>query len=213
MAFHDRPIHEAHAGADLGGADEADGHGLAMEVAAVGGDGLNGVGDGVAVVERGAEVGLALVGGDDGGLEGHVAADEGDGALAGPRGGEGEEEIGVALEFIEHGRVADEGVLDHLAEAGTQFAGGQRGEGGDVGDDGAGLVEGADEILAGGQVDGDLAADGGVDHAEEGGGGVDEGHAADVRGGGGAGEVGDDAAAEGEDDIAALGAGAAASQS
>src|SRR3989304_194128 len=43
----------------------------------------------------------------------------------------------------------------------------QRAQGGDVGEDEAGLVEGADGVLGARVVDGDLAADGGVDHGQE----------------------------------------------
>ena len=59
-----------------------------------------------------------------------------------------------------------------------------------------------DEVLALGQVHAGLAADGGVDHAEQRGGHVHDGHAPVVAGGREPGDVGDDAAADGDDDIA-----------
>ncbi len=69
------------------------------------------------------------------------------------------------------------------------------------------MVEGADEVLAGGEVDAGLAAEGRVDLGEEGGGQADVADAAHVDGGEEAGDVADDAAAEGEEDGVAVGAG------
>ena len=70
----------------------------------------------------------------------------------------------------------------------------------DVGEDGERVVEAADEVFAGGEVDAGLAADGGVDLGEEGGGDLDVADAAHVDGGEEAGEVADDSAAEGEEE-------------
>ena len=64
-----------------------------------------------------------------------------------------------------------------------------------------GLPEGADEVLALGQVDAGLAADGGVDLRQQRGGDVHVRRAAVVGGGREAGDVGDDAAAHGDDDV------------
>ena len=83
---------------------------------------------------------------------------------------------------------------------------GQGGEGVGVDDDAVGGVEGADEVFAGGQVDGDFAADAAVDLGEQGGGDLDEGDAAGVGGGDEADEVAGDSAAEGDEGFAALGA-------
>ena len=68
----------------------------------------------------------------------------------------------------------------------------QRAEGVGIDDDALGGVEGPDEVLAGGQVDGDLAADAAVDLGEQGGGDLDQGDAAGVGGGDEADEVADD---------------------
>ena len=99
----------------------------------------------------------------------------------------------------EEGGVADDRVFDAFGEAAADFTRGKGGEGGDIGEDEAGLVEGADEVFAGGVIDADLAADGGIDGGEEGGGALDEGGAAEKGGGDEAGKVADDAAAEGDD--------------
>ena len=69
-----------------------------------------------------------------------------------------------------------------------------------------GGVEGADEVFAGGQVDGDFAADAAVDLGEQGGGDLDEGDAAGVGGGDEADEVADTPSTEGDEGFAAFGA-------
>ena len=68
-------------------------------------------------------------------------------------------------------------------------------------------MEAADEVFAGGEVDAGLAADGGVDLGEESGGDLDVADAAHVDGGEEAGDVADDAAAEGEEERVAVGSG------
>ncbi len=65
-------------------------------------------------------------------------------------------------------------------------------------------MEGADQVLAVGGVDAGLAADGGIDLREQRGRHLHEAHAAADDRGGKAGEVADDAAAERDDEIAAL---------
>ena len=103
--------------------------------------------------------------------------------------------------------VAEDARLDGLLQAGAEFGGREGGEQVDVGEDGARLVEAADEVFAGGEVDAGLAADGGVDLGEEGGRDLDEGHAAHVDGGEEAGDVADDAAAECDEERIAVGSG------
>ncbi len=143
---------------------------------------------------------LALVVADDGGFEG-AGAEDGFGlgvAVAGDDGGD------VLVAPLEEDLVTDEAGFDDLGIAGAEFADRQGGEGVGVGEDDAGLVEGAEEVLAVAGVDAGLAADGAVDLGEQGGGNLDEGQAAERGGGGEAGEVADHAAAEGEDGGAAL---------
>ena len=79
----------------------------------------------------------------------------------------------------------------------------QRGQRVEVADHAGRLPERADEVLALGQVDAGLAADRRVDHAEQRRGDVHDRHAAVPRGGGEAGDVGDHAAADGDDDVVA----------
>ncbi len=93
--------------------------------------------------------------------------------------------------------IRHQGVLDHLGESGTQLARRQRGERVRVGDDGARLVEGADQVLAAGMVDPGLAAHGRIDLGEQRGRELHVVHAALVAGGRETCHVADDAAAEG----------------
>ena len=55
--------------------------------------------------------------------------------------------------------VKDDAILNDLAESRTNLALGQSGKRREIGENGGGLVESADEILAEAMVDGDLAAD------------------------------------------------------
>lgn len=183
-------------GGEEGGGDLADRDGLAMEVATVGGDGLDRMAEGVAVVEGRAAARLGFVLGDDPGLDLAAACHDGgeDRRVA------VEQAVEVAFEAAEEGGVGEDAVLDDLGEAGAELAVGQGAEHVEVAEDEAGLVEGADEVFSGGEVDPDLAADGAVDLGEQGGGDLDEGDAAEVGGGDEAGEVAGDAAAEGDDE-------------
>ena len=90
----------------------------------------------------------------------------------------------------------DQRRLDHLGVAGGALLRRQRVQGLGVDEDGGGLVVGADVVLGLGQVDAGLAAVGGVDLGDQGGGHVHDRHAALVGRGAEAGEVADHAAAE-----------------
>ena len=92
---------------------------------------------------------------------------------------------------------AEEVVLGQLTETAAVLARRQGGEDLGVAEHGGRLPEGAHEVLALGQVHTGLAADGGVDLAEQRGGDVHDRHAPVVHGGGEAGGVGDDPAADG----------------
>ena len=158
--------------------------------------------DGVAVVEQDADVeGFALVLADDVGLDGHAAADD----LGGNFGFHFHEGFGVFFEYVDQGRVEDEAVLDGFGPTLGEFSLAESGKGLDVGEDGAGLVERSDHVLGLGQVHGDLAADGGVDHGGHAGGNLDKGHAAQEGAGDESAEVAGDAAADSDDGMAALG--------
>ena len=67
---------------------------------------------------------------------------------ASARGITGKQGIEVRFEPGEERRIADQAVLDHLGEPGTQFARRQGAEGVRVDHHGVGLVEGADKVLA-----------------------------------------------------------------
>ena len=87
--------------------------------------------------------------------------------------------------------VADQAGLGHLGIAGTQFAPRQSGQRRGVHQHHAGLVKGAEQVLAVARVDADLAADRGIDLRQQGRRHLHEGQAAQGGGGGEAGEVAD----------------------
>lgn len=174
-----------------------------MQQLFVTGGGLDGVAEGVAEVERHAQAGLFFVLGDDLGFDADAGGDD-----RGERGWvAGEEGVGVLLHEAEELGVGDDAGLDGLLQAGAEFGGRQGGERGRVGEDGEGVVEAADEVLAHLEVGAGLAADGGVDLGEQRGGELHITDAAHVDGGEEAGEVAEDAAAEGEQDGVAIGTG------
>jgi len=187
---------------EAGGGVHTEGDGFAMEEAGVAGFGLEGVADGVAEVENAAEVAFFFVGGDDFALDADALAD--DGLEAG--GVEGEDFGGVEGHFVEEGLAADDTALEDFVEAGAVFALGEGAEDFGVDQDGEGLVEAADEVFAGEEIDAGFAANGGVDLAEEGGGDLEDGDAAEEDGGEETGDVGNDAAAEADDEAGAVGA-------
>ena len=163
--------------------------------------GFDGVAKGVAEVEQGANALLFFVLLDDAGLHLAAVADgvgKGSGLLSHDAG------HGV-LEFGKEIHVTEQGVFDDFGQAGRKLARGKGLQGGGIGDDGLGLVKRADHVFAEQVVDAGFAAHGGIDLAEQGGGDLDEGDAALVGGGSKAGQIADYAAAEGEDDGAAVG--------
>ena len=94
-------------------------------------------------------------------------------------------------------RVVDDAGFDGLLEAGAKLRGWEGAEEVGVGEDGLRVVEAADEVFSGEEIDAGFAADGGVDLGEEGGGDLDVADAAHVDGCEEAGDVADDASTEG----------------
>ena len=172
-------VDPSQAAGQAGGEDQSHRHRLAVAEVVVAG-GLQGVGQGVAVVEEGpAAGGVALVGADVVGLAPHAG---------GHRLVEGQ--VGQVVD-------AQEGVLGHLPQPAAVLPGGQGAQQLDVAQHRRRLPERPHQVLALGQVDARLAPDGGVDHAQEGGGHVHHRHPPVVDGGGEAGGVGDHAPAHG----------------
>ena len=168
----------------LGREDQPDRHRLAVREVVVGGD-LQGVGQRVAVVEQRPPAVLAFVGGHHLGLDLDAAGD--------PIGEIHGEEIVTGEEVV----------LGHLAEPAAHLAGGQRVERVEVADHPGRLPERTDEVLALREVDGGLAADGRIDHAEQRGGDVHHRRAAVPAGGGEPGHVGDEASADADHHVVA----------
>ena len=107
----------------------------------------------------------------------------------------------VGVEQVEDRAVGDEAALDHLGQPGPELRLGQAGQRVGVGEDGGRRVEGADQVLAGAGVDAGLAADRGVDHAEQAGRHLHDPDAARPGGGEEAGQVGDRSPADADDGV------------
>src|SRR5262249_28529738 len=99
----------------------------------------------------------------------------------------------------------DDAVLDDLGEAAPELAVGERIERGEVDPDADRLMEDPDHVLAARMVDRDLAADGAVDHGEQGGRDHEEGQSAGVGSGDEASKIADDPAAHRDNESAAVG--------
>ena len=196
----------------LGDEHAADGHRLAVPDAVALGA-LDGVAHGVAVVEclapgvafPGRAGGLLEVADHDVDLDLHrplhqLAQHR---AVGGERGGIG------GLDELQDARVGDEAALDDLAQPRDQVGARQRLQQRQVAEHPGRLVEGADEILAGGGVDAGLAAHGGVDHGQQRGRHVHDRHAPQPAGGDPAAEVGGGATTEGHHGVGAREAGLA----
>ena len=136
-----------------------------MHDPAVAGGRLQGVPGGVAVVQDGAPAGFTRV------LRHHLRF-EGAGARHHIR-----EELGISghqgsalrSQQIEQRSVADDSSFDDLGPPRPKLAGRQGFEVGQVGDYGGRLVDGTDQVLAGGHINGCLPADAAVDHGQQGG--------------------------------------------
>ena len=185
---------------EVGRHAHADAHGFAMEVGGVLRLALQGVAEGVAVVEVGAYALLQLVLLDVPGLDA-AGFRHGVGHGGGVAGFQG---FGVGFLPGEERRVVDDAVLEDLGQAGAVFAAVHGGHQFRVDDHGLGLAEGTDQVLAGGGIHAGLAAHGGIHHGQQGGGHLQEAHAAHPARGHEAREVAGHAAAEAEDGVAAV---------
>ena len=174
--------------------DHPDGHGLAVEEPLVCGECLQRVADGVAEVEDGAAVVLAFV------LFHHRRLDAaGNRDCFLDRGRlRAHQRVHLLFQKAEVPGVLDDRVLDHLGHAGGEFAWRQRPQRLHVDDHQAGLMEGADEVLALVVVDRGLPAHAGVHLRQQGGGDLDVADAAQKRGRGEPGDVPDDPSAQGD---------------
>ena len=160
---------------------------------------LNRVGEGVAVVQNLATAGFAQVLGDNLRLHAHAAFNEftHHGGLRVAYG------VRVRLDQVKDFGVCDEAALDDLTHAGQQLVLRQGAQGADLAEHGGGRPERADQVLTLGGVDASLAAHGSVHHAEQGGRNVDDAHAAQPGCRDEAGNVGNGAAAHGDDRVGA----------
>src|SRR5699024_7346253 len=120
-----------------------------------------------------------------------------------PDGGDVERVVQVVTRESQDLRIGDEAALDDLRHPGAHLGGGEAVEQRQVTDHGPWLVERADEVLPGGQVDPGLAADCRVHHPQHGGGDADVGDAPQPAGCDEPGEVRGGAATQPDDDVVA----------
>ena len=177
---------------------QAEADGLPVREAAEPGGGLDGVADGVAEVEHGAQARLLLVALHDPGLVLDGAGDQ----LLGHGAGR-ERRARQQPHAAQHGAPGEQAVLGDLGGAAAELARRQRVERAQVRQHQARLVERADVVLAGAEVHGDLAADGRVHLGEQRRRHLHEADAALVGGRHEPGQVADHAAAEGDQRVAA----------
>ncbi len=117
---------------------------------------------------------------------------------------EGQDPRRGAFEPGEELGVAEQAVFQDLGVAADQFAARQGVEDAQIGQHQAGLVKRSDQVLAARRVDRGLAAHRGIDLSQQGGRNLHEADAALIDGRRETGEVADHAAAEGDDQIAAI---------
>ena len=188
---------------DLERGQHSPGDGFAVEETLVAGGGFDGVAEGVAVVEDHAQAGFAFVDSDDAGFHPDRCGND-----AFERSGiAGEDSCGILFHEAEERGIADDASFDGLEKAGAQLAVGEGLQDVDIGEDGSGVVEAADEVFACGEVDAGFAADGGVDLGEERGRNLDVVDAAHVDSGEEPSKVANNAAAESDEEGGAVGAG------
>ena len=135
---------------------------------------LDGVRQGVPVVEDLPKRRFLLVGGDDCGLDRDRAPNQLRQHLPGRVDGG----LRVGFDQVEDDRVGDEAGLDDFGHPRHQLIGRQGAQHRQIDQHRGWLMERADQVLTGFGVDSGLSADGGVDHRQQGGGNVHDIHAA-----------------------------------
>ena len=177
---------------EVGRQQHSDADCLSVQPLAVTGSLLDRVAEGVAEVQQRTTTVLALVLGDDRGLDLAGAADR----KGERRGLQCEQRRHVGIEPVEKARVRDQPVLDHFGEPGTQLARRQRAERRRVRQHGPRLVKRADQVLAARVIHARLAAHRRIHLREQGRRHLHEIHAALVAGGRKTGHVPHHSAAE-----------------
>ncbi|ELT44900.1 hypothetical protein G205_08608 [Arthrobacter nitrophenolicus] len=158
---------------------------------------FDGVAKGVPVVEDLPQTGLFQVLGDYLCLDGDGPLDQFPDGL----GVRVNNSRGVPLHQVQDGGIGDEAAFDDLGHSGNDFVPGQRVQGVQVGQDRRRRVERAHQVLALGGVDAGFSTHGGVHHAEQAGGHVDDLHPAQPGGSHKAGQVSHSAATDRDDGV------------
>jgi hypothetical protein len=152
--------------------------------------------DCVTVIENPAQTAFLLIAGYDARFECDVAGDEPVQTLWLDR--HVDDRLEVLFQELEHLRVPDDPVLDHLGHAGHSFPLRQAAQAGCVCEHETGLVESADRILTQAMVYRGLAADAGIDLGDNRGRHLDPIDSAKVAGGDKAAEIADNTPAQGQ---------------
>ena len=160
---------------------------------------LDGVCEGVAVVQDFAAAGLAQVLRDNFSLHAHAALNEftHDGGLRVAH------SLRVRLDQVEDFGVGDEAALDDLTHTGQQFVLGQSAQGANLAEHRGGRPERTHQVLTLGGVDAGLTTHSRIHHAEQGGRNVDDAHAAQPGCRHEAGNVSNSAATHGNNSVGA----------
>ena len=190
--------------AEQRGGHHAPGDSFAVLVDAIARDRFESVSEGVAEIQDFAKAGFAFV------FRDHLGFDfEGVRNDVGKRMGFSAEHRGeIFFEVGEKRGVGDDAVLDDFGEAAAILALGERFQSGRIDEHEARGIERADKIFAFRKIDSGLAADGGIDLRDERGGNLHERNATQAGGSDEAGDVTDDASADGDYERVAIDAGA-----
>ena len=175
-----------------------------QQAVAIAGGRFEGMSEGMAQIEQGTLAGFSFVARYDAGF-GFAATGDRAGELGTVS---GHHPAAVGFEPFEQRPVAEQTVFHHLGVAGAQLAGRQRVEQRGVGEYRHGLMKRADQVLAERRIDAGLAADRAIHLGKQGGRDLDQRNPATQDCGSEAGQVTDHAAAECQDGVVPLDAGA-----
>ena len=181
--------------ADVERGQHAPGNGFAVEKFFIARYGFYCVAEGVSKVEDHTQAGFTLVDADDFGLHGDGRSDD---VLERDR-ITSEDAFAVAFEEAKEARVTDDPCFYAFEETSAQLPRRQRFKNAYIGEDSERVMEAADEVFAGGQVDSGFAADGGINLREQRGGDLDVGDSPHVDGGQEAARVADDSSSESDE--------------
>ena len=158
-------------------------------------DGFDGVAESVSEIEDHTQAGFALVDADDFGFHRDRCCND---AIE-CSGVAGKDFFAIGFEEAEKVGIANNSGFDALEESGAEFTRRQSRENVSISEDSDGLMEAADEVFSGGEIDSGLSADSRVDLREERRGNLDVGDSPHVDCGEKASHIADYASAKGDE--------------